>query len=98
MKKILFITTRYPFPVYSGDRSRAFDILKFLSKKNKIDLVCLGKKKEHNKKNLAFCKNIKVFHLNFFSRFINTFFSILKFEPMQNGFFLSIEILVRPFK
>ena len=51
--------------------------------------MCLGKKKEHNKKNLAFCKNIKVFHLNFFSRFINTFFYILKFEPMQNGFFLS---------
>ena len=42
MNKILFITTRYPFPITGGDKLRAFDILKFLSKKNQIDLVCLG--------------------------------------------------------
>ena len=46
-------------------------------------------KKETQNKNLSFCANIKVFNLNFLSRIINTFFSILKLEPLQNGYFLS---------
>ena len=45
MKKILFISTRFPFPIFGGDKLRLFDILEFLSKKNQVDLVCLGKKK-----------------------------------------------------
>ena len=62
MSKILFISTRYPFPIFGGDKLRAFGILKFLSRKNQVDLVCLGKRNEMQK-NLAFCKNIKVFYL-----------------------------------
>ena len=92
MNKILFITTRYPFPIFGGDKLRSFDILKFLSKKNQIDLVCLGKKSEILNKNLSFCKNIKVFHLNFFLRIINSFFCFFKLEPLQNGFYLSNEM------
>ena len=82
MNKILFISTRYPFPIYGGDKLRAFDILKFLSKKNHVDLVCIGKKEEINNKNLNFCKNIKVFHLNFISRIINILFALLKLEQL----------------
>ena len=89
MNKILFITTRYPFPIFGGDKLRAFDIIKFLSKKNKIDLVCLGNENKIEKKSLNFCKNIKVFHLNFLSRIVNSTFSLLKFQPLQNGFCLS---------
>ena len=91
MSKILFISTRYPFPIFSGDRLRSFSILKFLSKKNQVDLVCLGKRNEMQK-NLAFCKNIKVFYLGFLPRIINTIFSFLKLEPLQNGFCLSNEM------
>ena len=87
MNKILFITTRYPYPIFGGDKLRSFDILKFLSKKNQVDLVCLGKRNEMQKK-LAFCRNIKVFHLGFLPRIINTIFSFLKLEPLQNGFLL----------
>ena len=89
MKKILFISTRYPFPIFGGDKLRAFDILKVLSKKNRVNLVCLGKKNIIKNKNLSFCKNIKVFHLNFLSRIINTLLSLIKLEPLQNGFYLS---------
>ena len=91
MNKILFISTRYPFPIFGGDKLRSFGIIKFLSKKNHVDLVCLGKKNEIQKK-LAFCRNIKVFYLGFFSRIINTIFSFLKLEPLQNGFCLSNEM------
>jgi len=91
MSKILFISTRYPFPIFGGDKLRSFSILKFLSKKNQVDLVCLGTKDEMQKK-LAFCRNIKIFHLNFLSRIINTIFSFVKLEPLQNGFCLSNEM------
>ena len=91
MSKILFISTRYPFPIFGGDKLRSFGILKFLSKKNQVDLVCLGKRNEMQK-NLAFCKNIKVFYLGFLPRIINTIFSFLKLEPLQNGFCLSNEM------
>ena len=91
MSKILFISTRYPFPIFGGDKLRSFGILKFLSKKNQVDLVCLGKRNEMQK-NLAFCRNIKIFHLGFLPRIINTIFSFLKLEPLQNGFCLSNEM------
>ena len=77
MNKILFITTRYPYPIFSGDKSRSFNILKFLSKKNQVDLVCLGEKNEITKRDFAFCRNVNVFHLNFLSRIVNSFFCIL---------------------
>ena len=91
MSKILFISTRYPFPIFGGDKLRSFSILKFLSKKNQVDLVCLGTRDEMQKK-LTFCRNIKIFHLNFLSRIINTIFSFTKLEPLQNGFCLSNEM------
>ena len=91
MSKILFISTRYPFPIFGGDKLRSFGILKFLSKKNQVDLVCLGKRNEMQK-DLAFCRNIKVFYLGFLPRIINTIFSFLKLEPLQNGFCLSNEM------
>ena len=92
MKKILFISTRYPFPIFGADKLRSFDILKFLSKKNKIDLVCLGDKKEIKNKNLSFCSSVKVFQLNFISRIINIIISLFKLEPLQNGYYLSTEM------
>jgi len=87
----LLISTRYPFPIFGGDKLRLFSILKFLSKKNQVDLICLGKRDEIPKK-IAFCRNAKVFHLGFLPRIINTIFSFLKLEPLQNGFCLSNEM------
>jgi len=92
MNKILFITTRYPFPITGGDKLRAFDILKILSRRNQIDLICLGDKNQIKNNNLAFCKNVKVFHLHFFFKIINTIISFFKLEPLQNGYYLSNEM------
>ena len=51
MKKILFITTRNPYSGrYSGDVIRALKVIKYLKKKNIVDVVYLTKKKDHNKK------------------------------------------------
>ena len=62
-KKILFVTPRYPFPVNGGDKLRITEIMKFLSKKNKVDLVSIGTKKQ----NIKFIKKQFIFNNNIFS-------------------------------
>ena len=51
MKKILVVTTKFPFPLFSGDKLRIYNIFKYLSKKNKVDLICTGTKENFKKKN-----------------------------------------------
>ena len=51
MKKILIVSTRFPLPLFSGDRLRIFNISKNLSKKNKVDLIYTASKENFQKKN-----------------------------------------------
>jgi hypothetical protein len=48
MKKILFVTTRFPYDLYGGDKDRALGIIQVLSKKHKVDIVCLSTKRHKN--------------------------------------------------
>lgn len=50
--KILMLTPYVPYPPSSGGQVRTYNLLKYLSKKNKIILVCLYKS-ETEKKNIA---------------------------------------------
>ena len=92
MKKILFISTRYPLPVLSGDKIRAIGILKFLSKKNKIDLVCLTNRDQIQTKHPKVCNSIKIFKIGLIKRCIYTLLYFLKGEPLQVGFYHSKEM------
>ena len=67
-------------------------LLKFLSKKNKVDLVCLSNKIQKQIKQPKICNTIKVFKIGFVKRFINTIISLLKIEPLQVGFYSSKEM------
>ena len=61
-KNILVVTTRYPYPINGGDKLRISQIIKFLSKKNQVDLVSLGNKFQKKK----YIKNQFLFSNNFF--------------------------------
>ena len=87
MKKILFVTTRFPLPILGGDKIRAIGILKFLSKKNKVDLVCISNKNHKKTHHPKIWNNVKIFKIKFFKRLIHIFVSIIKNEPMQVGFY-----------
>ena len=50
MKKILVVTTKFPFPLFSGDKLRIYNIFKYLSKKNKVDLIYTEPKENFHKK------------------------------------------------
>lgn len=91
MKKILFVTTRFPLDLYGGDKDRALGIIQVLSKKNTVDIVCLSEKKHTNFKNKL--KNrIKIFRINKISRTLAVIKFIFLLKPMQLGFYFSNEM------
>jgi glycosyltransferase involved in cell wall biosynthesis len=91
MKKILFVTTRFPLDLYGGDKDRALGIIKVLSKSNNVDIVCLSEKKHTNfKKKLK--NRIKIFRINKISRILTVIKFIFLLKPMQLGFYFSTEM------
>lgn len=82
-KNILVITSRYPYPVRGGDKLRIDEIIKNLSKKNKIDLVSIGNtitKKKYINKQFIFKNTLQ-------NKIYQTIKSILLKEPMQIGLY-----------
>ena len=93
MQKILIVSSKnllsQPF---EGAQKRILDISKFLSKKNQIDLVCIGDNILKKKNDLKHFNHFKTFRINFTSKIINMIFAFLKLEPVQNGYFFSKEM------
>ena len=92
MKKILFVTTSsLDLENYTGDTIRAQNIIKYLEKDNKVDIVCLDEKKPYKKK----INNSKIYFFkknNLFLRLFYTLISLLRLKPLQIGFFYSKKI------
>jgi glycosyltransferase involved in cell wall biosynthesis len=90
MQKILIVSPKIiSSQGFDGAQKRIFDIAKFLSKKNKIDFVCISNNVLKKRGNLSFLNKIAVFQISFVSRIFNTIICILKLQPMQKGFFFS---------
>ena len=93
MRKILFVSsTPLSLEILDGKQKRAISILKSLSKKNKVDIVCVDENSKVSKKNIGFCNQETRFRINFFSRIFSTLISLLKLKPLQNGYFFSKEM------
>ena len=91
MKKILFVTTRFPLDLYGGDKDRALGIVEVLSKKNRVDIVCLSEKKHTNFKRKL--KNrMQIFRINKTLRILTVIKFIFLLRPMQLGFYFSSEM------
>ena len=90
MQKILIVSSKsISSHNFDGAQKRIFDIAKFLSKKNKIDFICVENSKSKIKSKIKFFNRIEVFQINLISRILNSFLCIFKFQPMQKGFFFS---------
>ena len=90
MQKILIVSTKdLSSQPMDGSQKRISDIAKFLSKKNKIESVFIGKYNFKNNLKTKYFYKSKIFEISFFQRIINVLFSIIKLEPMQNGYFFS---------
>ena len=92
-KKILTITSRFPFPLDKGDKLRIYHQIKHLSKDHDVFLVSLNAEKKISTKNLnelnKYCKEVHIIPLPLFTRFINILKSLFKGEPLQVGYFYS---------
>ena len=82
-KKILVVTSRYPVPVRGGDKLRIFQIIKYLSKKNKVDLISIG----NSKTKINYINKQFVFKNTFSNKIYQIIKSIILREPMQIGLF-----------
>ena len=88
MRKILVITTSFPFPLYSGDKLRIYNIINHLAKKNKVDLIYTGSK-ENFKKKIKCINNTFFIRTEKIKRFFYMFYFFITGKPLQAGYFFS---------
>lgn len=90
-KKILFLTSRFPWPLDKGDKLRAYYFIKEISKHHDIYLFSLSSKKlsPSDIQQLAqYCKDIKIFYLSPLRILINLIYHLLfSYKPLQVGYF-----------
>lgn len=90
--KILFILTRFPYPIEKGDKLRAYHQIEILSEKHEIFLFALSDTKVHNLYTEHLGKLVKkmdVFYLSPFRIGINLLRSLYKKLPFQVAYFYS---------
>ena len=95
MDKLVVITSRFPYPLDKGDKLRAYNQIKYLSKQKEIYLFCLTDEKirEEDIKQLAvFCKEIEIFTLTRFQTTLNLIRTLFTRKPFQVGYFYNKKI------
>jgi len=91
MKKILFICPRNPFSErFSGDIIRTKKFIYFLSKNNYVKVISPNLKDFKKKDSKFSYEGFK--EVNIFIKIFYIFFSLLKIQPMQLGYFFSPKI------
>lgn len=94
-KKIIFIVSRFPYPLDKGDKLRAYHQLRFLSQHHDIYLMALHMapiSAEARQELEPYCKEIHTFQLQFLTLAWQVIMSIFHQIPMQVGYFYSPSI------
>ena len=87
---ILFIVSRFPYPLEKGDKLRAFYQLKELSKEYNVTLICttdIPVSQEHQQIVNQFCTRIHLFQLTKLGLIFQLLRSILGSKPLQVHYF-----------
>ncbi len=87
---ILFIVSRFPYPLEKGDKLRAFYQLKELSKEYNVTLICTSDipvSEEHLQIVNQFCTHIHIFHLSKAGLLFQLCFSLFGAKPFQVQYF-----------
>lgn len=91
-KKLAVIASRFPYPLNKGDKLRLFHQIKYLSQFYELHLYAI------NEENLALdkqetvrslCKAVTLFNLNTLQKVKGIGKSLIKYEPIQVGYFYS---------
>lgn len=90
--KILYLTSRFPYPLEKGDKLRAYHQIKELSKLNEIHLVCIVDDdpwSEHIEKVAIYTTSIRTITITPFERYFSIFKAIWSGLPFQIAWFYS---------
>lgn len=91
-KKLVIITSRFPYPLEKGDKLRAYHQLKELSLHYDIVLISTSDTKVHKEsidEIRKYCKTIYILYLNKISILFNLTFQLITNKPFQIGYFYS---------
>ena len=86
MKKILVLYSRMPYPLIGGDRIRIYYTGKTLSRKYKVDLVCLNEgevREEHKKKLKEIFNEVTIFPYSPYRFRWNALKGVVSKKPLQ---------------
>lgn len=88
--RIFVLLPRFPYPLEKGDKLRAFNQIKYLSKKHEIHLCALNDnipKPDYLKALQPFCKSIEVIRISKITMAWNIFKALFNGKPLQVGYF-----------
>jgi len=92
-KKIIIITSRFPYPLNKGDKLRIYYQIKYMSEHHDIYLISLNTEKKIPIENITelkkYCKDVYIINISLINRIINILKSLLYKEPLQVGYFYS---------
>jgi sugar transferase (PEP-CTERM/EpsH1 system associated) len=91
--RILFISSRFPYPLEKGDKLRTYEFLKLLAKNHEVYLFAFNDQApplDYGDLRL-FCKHITVHHLSRKQIAWNLLSSLFSHKPFQVGYFRSKE-------
>lgn len=95
LKKLVFLSSRFPYPLNKGDKLRVFYQLKSLSKVFEVHLICIDEKKisdDHIDKIAPFCQSVSCLILPKYKRVFSLFSSLWKRTPLQVAYFYNKKI------
>lgn len=89
-QKLVFITSRFPYPLEKGDKLRVYYQLEGLAQRFDIHLIAINQGQpttEEIAKVSPFCRSIHIFDLNFFQRVVGLLASFFLAAPLQVAYF-----------
>ncbi len=91
-KKLVYLTSRIPFPLEKGDKLRAYHQMRLLGVSHDIHLIVVSNSKLKNDAKVElekFCKSVRVYETKTSSILTNMFISLLNGLPFQVGYFFN---------
>ena len=93
--KILYLSLRFPYPPFSGDKIRTYNVLKHLSGKHSISFVSFAQSSDDIKnmnKLQDFCKLVETVNFSKIRAYSNCILHSLSSEPFQVAYWHSREM------
>ncbi|MEL7339598.1 MAG: glycosyltransferase, partial [Bacteroidota bacterium] len=92
MKDIVFLTSRFPWPLDKGDKLRVYYQIRDLSQHVNLHLICLSEEDvsaEELSKIEAICASVKVYRLRLGRKVLGLSIALFRALPLQVGYFYS---------